>query len=182
MLLRLLNLRLVPVLAVNLLATAVLAAPPAAAPPTKAPPTKAPATVAAPAKPATPTPPAPTKPWGKLTSGSGQTWELLKPEITVGSDTTCDVVLTDPTIAPKHFRLTFAAGNAAVDDLGSKMGTLVAGTAVKSGKPFKVLNAVEIDPGAVTLQFTFLERGTIAPSQPPRRAPAPKLKPSTIHK
>ncbi len=118
-----------------------------------------------------------TRPWGKLSIKNGREWELTKASITVGSAATCDVVLTDPTVAPQHFRLTFADGNAAVEDLGSKSGTLVAGAVAKPGKPFKVLNAVEIDPGAVTLSFAFLERGTIGPSQArPVRKVEPKLK------
>lgn len=177
-----------------LAATAATAAePPAAAPAAKpapppakpaaqpAKPAPAPATKPAAALPAKggPAPargpePAPTKPWGKLVVENGKSYELLKPEIIVGNDVSCDIVLTDPSIAPRHFAIRFSGGNASVEDLGSKTGTLVAGTEVKRGKPFKVLNAVEIDPGAVTMKFTFLERGTILPSMPykPRKPDA----------
>ena len=111
---------------------------------------------------------APTKPWGKLMLPSGKAWELTKPEITVGTDSASDVVLADATVAPHHFRITFAEGNATVEDLGSPSGTLVAGTAIKPGRPFKVLNKVEIDAGAMRLQFEFLERGRIAATQAPK--------------
>lgn len=124
-----------------------------------------------------PAPVAPTKPWGQLKSDSGQTWLLTKPEITIGSDATSDVVLADATVAPHQCRMSFASGNALIEDLGSKSATLVAGTALKPGKVFAITNAVEIDPGAVTLHFQFLERGVIGPSATVKpRKPVPKLK------
>lgn len=126
-------------------------------------------------QPAPAAPAATAKPWGKLTAPTGQTWKFTKPEITVGSAAECDVVLTDQTIAPQHFRIAFAEGSAAVEDLGSKGGTLVVGKAVKPGKPFKVWNNLDIYAGAVRLQFEFLERGRIAPTQPPKnKSQAPK--------
>lgn len=150
-------------------AFAVEPARPAPPPPPPAPPVKATAP--------TPAPTVLEKPWGKLTLDHGRAWELHKTTITVGSATSCDVVLPDATVAPEHFRMTFANGNAAVEDLGSKFGTLVAGAAVKRGKPFKVVNAVEIDPGAATLHFEFLARGDVGPSQPrTTRKETPKLK------
>ncbi len=167
------------VILLNAVAFCAFAAPPVPANPRA--PTEIPAPVLkvqpAPVPLPAPTFGAPAKPWGKITSDKGQVWQLTKPEITIGSDVTSDVVLADPTIAPHHCRITFAGGNAAVEDLGSKSGTLVAGAALKPGQSFKVLNAVEIDPGAVTLQFVFLERGTVAPSQAAKtRKVAPKVK------
>ncbi len=124
-----------------------------------------------------PAPAAPAVAWGRLTQDKTHSWNLTAPEVTVGSDATCDIVLADTTVAPRHFRIAFANGNAAVVDLGSKTGTLVAGAFVKPGQSFKVMNSVEIDPGAVTLQFEFLDRGTISPSQPvKKRKESPKVK------
>lgn len=111
-------------------------------------------------------PPLPPRPWGQLVSTEGQVSELHKPEIILGSDPNCDVVIKDSTIAPRHFRLIFSRGNATIEDLGSKTGTLVAGRAIKPGQPFKITNEVEIDPGAATLKFTFVDRGRVEPSQP----------------
>ena len=144
--------------------------PPATAPPATAPPAPAPPPAAA--------PPVVAKSWGQLKSDRGQTWVLTKPTITIGSEATSDVVLTGPTVAPQQCRLTFANGNASIEDLGSKSGTLVAGTLLKPGKAFTITNAVEIDPGAVTLQFSFLERGPIGPTSKLKvRKPEPKYDP-----
>ena len=160
-----------------LLAVSLCAALPALAGPTAPGPTaRAPAPAPAPSSP--PPPAAPTKPWGKLLGDKGQSWELTKPEIVVGSDPSCDVVLGDKTVAPKHFRLRFSGGNATVEDLGGKHGTLVAGTAVKPGQLWKVLNNVEIDPGVVTLQFEFLERGTIEPTHSAHKKTPPAPRPA----
>ena len=159
-------------ISLNLLAIPAFSTP--AMPPPPPPPPAPPAAAAQPPAKAA----APTVAWGKITSDGGQTWHLTKPEITIGSAAGLDIVLADPTVAPQHCRITFAGGNAAVEDLGSKSGTLVAGALVKPGKPFKVMNKVEIDPGAVTLQFEFLERGTISPTQPlkvRKATPKPKV-------
>jgi hypothetical protein len=158
-------------IALNALASSAFASP--AADPPQAPPAK----VAPPAASPQPAPVAAAKPWGQLKSDKGQTWPLTKLEITIGSDATSDVVLTDPSIAPHHCRISFANGNAAIEDLSSKSGTLVAGTPLKSGKPMPITNAVDIDPGAVTLHFAFLERGTVGPSATvKKRKPEPKVK------
>ena len=151
------------VLSLQLLAIAAFAAPAGAPPPS--------------AKSPQPAQPVPSTPWGQLKSDKGQTWPLTKLEITIGSDATSDVVLPDATVAPHHCRITFANGNAAIEDLGSKSGTLVAGSLIKPGKPFPITNAVTIDPGAVALKFEFLERGTVGPSASvKRRKPEPKVK------
>lgn len=120
--------------------------------------------------------------WGKLISSDGRiTYPLDKPSMTIGSDATCGVVLHDPSVAGQHARLTYSDGYVDVEDLGSRTGTLVAGTAVKPGKPFRILQAVEVDVGAVTLKFEFGERPALLPpsgkSQPAKK-PAPGKPPA----
>lgn len=103
----------------------------------------------------------PTKPWGRLETAEGKVFELTKPTVVVGTATDCDVVLTEGSIAPHHFKLSFVGGNAVVEELGSQFGTLVAGSELKLGKPRTIANRVQIDPGSIMLQFTFLDRGAV---------------------
>lgn len=113
--------------------------------------------------------------WGKLSSADGaRSFALSGAEALVGSDKGCAVHLDDKTVAPQHARLSYRDGVIEVHDLGSRGGTLVAGTAVKPGKPFRLLQPVELTFGAVSLSFTFGERpDLIGPTQKARQPKAP---------
>lgn len=131
----------------------------------------APAALASAAEPA----PAPTvapiagKPWGHLASADGKLrFALTGPEALVGTDAACQVVLKDQTVSAQHAKITHKDGVVMLEDLGSKLGTLAAGTAVKKGKPFRILQPIPLGFGAVTLQFEFGERPALLP---PTQAP-----------
>lgn len=110
--------------------------------------------------------------WGKLTAAEGgKVYELSGSEVVVGTDKACQVQLTDKTVAPRHARITHADGIIEVHDLGARGGTLVAGTSVKMGKPFRLLQPVELTFAAATLQFAFGERPSmLQPTQKGRPA------------
>ncbi len=123
-----------------------------------------------------------TKSWGKLTSTDGkQAFALSGAEAVVGSDAaTCQVVLADRTVSPQHAKLSFQEGTVTVEDLGSKLGTLAAGTMLKKGKPFRILQPMPLSFGALTLQFEFGERPALlpptqAPAKPPKKGKAPPV-------
>ncbi len=152
-----------------LASTALAAAPapaPAAAPPAQKDAAKAPEAKASEAKAAV---------WGKLISADGaQTFELSGAEVLVGTEEICKVKLADKTVAGQHARLTYRDGVIEVHDLGSRGGTLVAGTAVKPGKAFRILQPVELTFGAASLNFAFGERpDLIGPTQKARQAKTP---------
>lgn len=107
--------------------------------------------------------------WGKLTAAEGgKVYDLSGAEVTIGTDAACQVQLADKTVAPRHAKLTYAEGVIEVHDLGARGGTLVAGTAVKMGKPFRLLQPVELTFAAATVQFAFGERPSmLAPTQKP---------------
>ncbi|MBM4341797.1 MAG: FHA domain-containing protein [Deltaproteobacteria bacterium] len=108
--------------------------------------------------------------WGKLATSDGkQTWSLDKPEIVVGSAATADVRLQDRSVSEVHCKVRHDAGTVTVEDLGSRTGTLAAGAALKKGKPFRILQHIEISVGAVQLRFEFGERPALLP---PTQAPA----------
>lgn len=141
----------------------------------------APAPVKAPAAPSAAAPaPAPAKAlvWGKLTAADGgKVYELSGSEVIIGTDKDCQVQLNDKTVGPRHARITHADGVIEVHDLGARGGTLVAGTAVKAGKPFRVLQPVEMTFAAATLNFAFGERPSLLPATQKGKAPAKARKP-----
>lgn len=158
-----------------MLATTALAAAPAPAP-SAAPAAKKDAAKAPEAKaPQANAPEAKAAVWGKLTSADGaQAFELSGAEVLVGTEEICKVKLADKTVAGQHARLTYRDGVIEVHDLGSRGGTLVAGTAVKPGKAFRILQPVELTFGAASLNFAFGERpDLIGPTQKARQAKAP---------
>lgn len=136
--------------AIALAASPALAAePPAAAPPAAAKPTA--------------------KPWGKLVSLDGkQTYQLELAEVAIGSGDGNGVTLRDPSVSPQHAKLTYNGGLVDLHDLGSKTGTLAAGALVKKGKPFRILQPMDLAFGAVILRFEFGERPALLP---PTQAP-----------
>jgi pSer/pThr/pTyr-binding forkhead associated (FHA) protein len=114
----------------------------------------------------------PAQRWGRLACGERR-FEFDKPSATLGSDAKADAVLVDGTVASMHARFTFKDGRVWVEDLGSKFGTLVAGTALKPGKPFAIVVPVEVTPGAVTCKFEFGDRGAIVPPTQAPKDPKP---------
>ncbi|MSQ82384.1 MAG: FHA domain-containing protein [Myxococcales bacterium] len=122
----------------------------------------------------------PTKAWGRLVTVDGkQRWELTKPVLIVGSDANADVVISDKTVTAQHAKFSHADGVISIEDLGSKSGTLAAGTALKRGKPFRVLQPVDVALGAVLLRFEFGERpALIPPTQAPPKGKKPQSKPA----
>ncbi|MBI5608261.1 MAG: FHA domain-containing protein [Deltaproteobacteria bacterium] len=102
--------------------------------------------------------------WGKLLSSDRKlAYPLDKPEVVVGTDPASGVVLHDNSVSPQHAKLVYKDGAVTIEDLGSKGGTLVAGTSLKKGKPFRIVQPVEIDVGAVTLYFEWGERPALLP-------------------
>ena len=125
-----------------------------AAPTAKAPEARPPAA----AKPDAAKPDAATKVFGVLVSKDGKRFELKGKTAVVGSAAGADVVIEDQTIAAKHVRFHNAGSTVTVEDLGSKFGTLAAGTAVTKGKPFRILQPIDIALGANLFRFEFGER------------------------
>ncbi len=115
--------------------------------------------------------------WGKLLSSDRKlVYPLDKPEIIVGSDPACGVVLHDNSVSPQHLRIAYKDGLVEIEDLGSKTGTLVAGALLKKGKPFRIVQPVEVDVGAVTVYFQWGERPALLPPTQ-KSAPAKKVVP-----
>jgi transcriptional regulator with GAF, ATPase, and Fis domain len=55
----------------------------------------------------------------------------LDAAVTIGSDATCDLVLTDPAVSRKHVTLALDRGGVVVRDLGSRNGTFLASAKIK---------------------------------------------------
>jgi len=142
----------------------VLPAQAQAAPPAKAPPAAtadAPKPVPAAGKEAEEA-----KPFAVLIRKDGTRFELKGKSVVVGSGPGADVVIEDQTISPKHARFHNAGSSVTLEDLGGKFGTLAAGTAVTKGKPFRILQPIDIALGANLFRFEFGVRpSTLEPTQ-----------------
>jgi hypothetical protein len=57
----------------------------------------------------------------------GFTFDLVKPEISIGRDMTNDIVINDGEVSRKHAVLRLSAGSYVIEDLGSTNGTFVNG-------------------------------------------------------
>ena len=102
--------------------------------------------------------------WGRLVAANGVGIELSKPVVLVGSGAGADAVLVDRTVSPLHARLTYKDGRAFLEDLGSKYGTLVSGSAVKKGDtPRLVTQKADLAFGAVSYTFEFGVRPALIP-------------------
>ncbi len=67
-----------------------------------------------------------------VTEDTGQTFHLTRPTTVLGRSASCDVVLPDPAVSRRHFRIERGADGVSVDDLGSTRGTFVNGQRVTS--------------------------------------------------
>jgi hypothetical protein len=135
----------------------------------------APAGKAAPAAPAAKAE-APAKVFGILIDQDGKRYELKGKSAIVGSGAGADVVIAEPTMAAKHARFIMAGSTVTLEDLGSKFGTLASGTLVSKGKPFRILQPMDLALGARLMRFEFGERpDRIEPTQ---KLSADKVKPA----
>jgi DNA-binding winged helix-turn-helix (wHTH) protein len=79
---------------------------------------------------------------------------LEEGEYVLGRDPDAEILLDSPGVSRRHARITIAAGQAAIEDLGSKNGTCVGGRRVTGVAP--LADGVSIAVGSVTLTFTVL--------------------------
>lgn len=115
--------------------------------------------------------------WGRLVAQDGKTtYDLDKQSVVVGSAAPADVVVPGSTLSPQHCRITYDAGRVAIEDLGSRHGTLVAGTALKKGKPMAIVQPLDLALGAVSLRFEFGERPAVIPPLKAAKHPGKKAK------
>lgn len=60
----------------------------------------------------------------QVEAGEGS-YEFSKPDLVVGRDQTCDLILDEKTVSAEHARLSYHHGNWWVEDLQSRNGTLL---------------------------------------------------------
>lgn len=118
--------------------------------------------------------------WGKLVSEDGkQTFNLDKASVVVGTHKRSGVVLQHPTVASRHLKITHKAGIVTVSDLGSRTGTLVAGTELKKGQSMQLYQRTLLSLGAYNLYFEWGNRGKlIKPLRKAKTAPKAKVAPA----
>lgn len=119
------------------------------------------------------------KPWGFLLSPDGKTKLALDgDEVIVGSGEKAGARLKGATISKRHAKLTRSdKGVVHVVGLGSRFGTLVAGTELKKGKKMQLFKQTKLTFGAETWTFSWGDRGDmIAPVESAKKAKVTKSK------
>lgn len=96
----------------------------------------------------------------------------------IGRDPSCDIVIDDPAVSPRHASIT---GNATITDLGSTNGTWIDDTPVT--EPTRVPSAALVRVGATHLRVRVADAddrpvglgvgGVVSFNRPPRAAPPP---------
>jgi predicted component of type VI protein secretion system len=102
----------------------------------------------------------------------GAVFNLGGDQLTVGRDSTNDVVINDAEISRRHARLTFQGGKYILEDLGSTNGTFVNGQRLAGPRVLKAGEVVSFGEQIVLVYeaSTFDPAATIAS---PRAAPVP---------
>ena len=98
-----------------------------------------------------------------LVIGKGNVWthELEKPEVTVGRDKTCDIVVDDRALSRQHLVIRFGPP-LTVQDLGSTNGTRIGGTLHRGGGPIEVVPGDSFHVGPYALMVVV--KGPVATS------------------
>ncbi|HEX2997100.1 MAG TPA: FHA domain-containing protein [Anaerolineales bacterium] len=113
----------------------------------------------------------------------GATFALEGDQMTIGRDSTTEIVINDAEVSRRHSRLTFQGGKYVLEDLGSTNGTFVNGQRLSGPRVLKpgevvslgeqivlVFEAVNLDPGATMVSA----RAAAVPAAPrPMSAPPP---------
>ncbi|HLO31055.1 MAG TPA: FHA domain-containing protein [Anaerolineales bacterium] len=114
----------------------------------------------------------------------GAAFTLEGDQITIGRDSTNEIVINDAEVSRRHARLTFQGGKYVLEDLGSTNGTFVNGQRLAGPRVLKpgevvsfgeqivlVFEATNIDAGATMVS----PRAAAVPSVPRPIAPPPPL-------
>ena len=113
----------------------------------------------------------------------GAAFTLEGDQMTIGRDSTNEIVINDAEVSRRHARLTFQGGKYVLEDLGSTNGTFVNGQRLAGPRVLKtgevvsfgeqivlVFEAVSLDPGATMVS----PRAAAVPAAPrPMAAPPP---------
>ena len=83
---------------------------------------------------------------------TGERFILDIPEVTIGRDPNCEVVLNDRTVSRRHAHLSIQGGRAIIEDLGSLNGTWVDAAIVSSSELF---NGSTIQIGTFKMIFNM---------------------------
>ncbi len=99
---------------------------------------------------------------------TGERFELVPvtgPELTVGRDPTCQLVIDDEAISRRHARLRFGA-TVTVEDLGSRNGTFVGRRRLSANAPVTIALDESIGVGDVQIFVDRARRTPAAPAAP----------------
>ena len=112
----------------------------------------------------------------------GAAFTLEGDQMTIGRDSTNEIVINDAEVSRRHSRLTFQGGKYVLEDLGSTNGTFVNGQRLSGPRVLKpgevisfgeqivlVFEAISLDPGATMVS----PRAAAVPAAPRPMTPPP---------
>src|SRR5512139_2684423 len=111
----------------------------------------------------------------------GAAFTLEGDQLTIGRDSTNEIVINDAEVSRKHARLTFQGGKYVLEDLGSTNGTFVNGQRLTSAAVLKAGDVVSLGEQIVLMYeglssdagATMIGRKAARPAPVPTPAPAP---------
>ena len=89
----------------------------------------------------------------------GKQFPLEKPEYILGRSADCAIQIDDRSVSRNHVRIQAVGSEVILSDMGSANKTVVNGTTLNAGAPFKLKNNDQIKVGNVIMKF--LEKGNI---------------------
>jgi DNA-binding winged helix-turn-helix (wHTH) protein len=93
-------------------------------------------------------------------AGQGRHWSLNRPEMYIGRQEDCDIVLDDRKVSRQHARVVRDARGYTLTDLNSKNGTFVNGEPLSEEHRLEDGDEVQI---AVSFRLTFVDAGATVP-------------------
>lgn len=93
-------------------------------------------------------------------AGCNRHWTLDRPEMIIGRQEDCDIVLDDRTVSRHHARITRDQKGYILADLDSKNGTFVNGESASEGCRLQDGDDIQV---AISFRLTFVDAGATAP-------------------
>jgi diguanylate cyclase (GGDEF)-like protein len=89
----------------------------------------------------------------------GKQFALEKSEYILGRSHECSIQIDDKSVSRNHARIQVVGGEVSISDMGSANKTVINGTTLQAGVPFKLRNNDQIKTGNIIMKF--LEKGNI---------------------
>ncbi len=115
----------------------------------------------------------------------GATMEISQPQMLIGRDPACDIVISDAEVSRRHARVLISGDTCILEDLGSTNGTFVNGRRISAPHELRpgdtimmgenvvvVFESQGFDPNATVMSRPPVAAQSVEPAQPPAPPPA----------